>query len=458
MKLRFLILIMSLAVIAGPGVPQQTQGPLSKNQVMALVKAGMETPELVKLIHEHGIDFDLSDDYLQALRQVEAQDPVIQALRAARPKPLTQEQVLELVAGHVPSQRAATLVKQHGIDFLPDEEYLKTLRLAGAEDTLIAALREASAAATAQLVVETSPNAEVYLDSELQGHADAQGELTMKAKLGAHTLKVTLAGKKDFEQSVTLASVQATRVEAQLAELLVAGTVRENLKDRLKYVWIPAGTFVMGCSPGDNECRADEKPSHHVTISKGFWIGQMEVTVGAYKRFAAATGRQRPPAPNFDGGWVNDSMPIVNVTWDDAHEYCAWAGGRLPSEAEWEYAARGGSTEARYGSIDEVAWYGANSGAQTHSVGEKRANGFGLYDMLGNVAERVNDWYDQGYSQNRPSQDPIGPTSGSLRVLRGGSWGVNLPGFVRVSGRDRSSPGVRDNGVGVRCGGEVFAP
>ena len=165
MKLRFLILIMSLAVIAGPGVPQQTQGPLSKNQVMALVKAGMETPELVKLIHEHGIDFDLSDDYLQALRQVEAQDPVIQALRAARPKPLTQEQVLELVAGHVPSQRAATLVKQHGIDFLPDEEYLKTLRLAGAEDTLIAALREASAAATAQLVVETSPNAEVYLDS-----------------------------------------------------------------------------------------------------------------------------------------------------------------------------------------------------------------------------------------------------------------------------------------------------
>ena len=130
---------------------------------MDLVKAGMETPELVKLIHEHGIDFDLTDDYLQALRKAGAQEPVIQALRAARPKPLTKEQVLQLVAGHVPSQRAATLVKQHGIDFLPDEEYLETLRLAGADDTLIAALREAGEAVTAELVVTTSPNAEVYL-------------------------------------------------------------------------------------------------------------------------------------------------------------------------------------------------------------------------------------------------------------------------------------------------------
>ncbi len=210
MKFRFLILIMFLAVITQPAGPQQGNGPLGKDQVMDLVKAGMETPELVKLIHEHGIDFDLSDDYLQALRNAGAQDPVIQALRAAKPKPLTKEQVLQLVAGGVPSERAATLVKQHGIDFLADERYLATLRLAGADDTLIAAVREARAAATAQLVVETSPNAEVYLDGELQGRANAQGELTMIAKLGAHALKVSLNGKKDFEQSVTLAGRQAT--------------------------------------------------------------------------------------------------------------------------------------------------------------------------------------------------------------------------------------------------------
>jgi formylglycine-generating enzyme required for sulfatase activity len=290
------------------------------------------------------------------------------------------------VAGGVPSERATALVGQHGIDFLPDEEYLKILRLAGADDRLIAALREARKALTAP------------------------------------------------------------------------GTVKPNPKDGLKYVWIPPGTFMMGCSPGDTECGSDEKPLHRVTITNGFWMGQTEVTVGAYKRFAGATGRQMPPAPDFNGSWVNDTMPIVNVTWDDAHDYCAWAGRRLPSEAEWEYAARGGSTEARYGSIDEVAWYGANSGAQTHPGGEKRANGFGLYDMLGNVGERLNDWYDQNYYQNSPSQDPTGPASGTQRVLRGGSWGVNFPGFVRVSTRDKSIPGAGNNGVGVRCGGEVSAP
>jgi formylglycine-generating enzyme required for sulfatase activity len=413
---------------------------------------------LVKLIHEHGIDFDLSDDYLQALRNAGAQDPVIQALRAARPKPLAKEQVLQLLAGGVPSERAAALVKQRGIDFVADERYLQTLRLAGGEDTLIAALREASAAVTADLVVGTSPNAEVYLDGELQGRANAQGELALKAKLGAHALKVTLAGKKDFEQSITLAARQATKIEARLEDLAPSpGTVRENPKDGLKYVWIPPGSFQMGCSPGDTECSDDEKPAHQVAITKGFWIGQTKVTVAAYKRFAATTGRQMPNAPTFNRGWANDSMPIVNVSWDDAHDYCTWAGGRLPTEAEWEYAARGGSTEARYGPIDEIAWCDQNSGRRTHEVAQKRANGFGLFDVLGDVWEWVYDWYDQYYYQTSPSQDPSGPTSGAYRVLRGGSWD-DIPRDVRVSYRNRTDPGRWIDGVGVRCGGEVVNP
>jgi serine/threonine-protein kinase len=113
------------------------------------------------------------------------------------------------------------------------------------------------------------------------------------------------------------------------------GEVRVNPKDGLKYVWIPPGTFMMGCSPGDNECQDDEKPPHRVTITKGFWLGQTEVTVGAYKRFAGATARQMPPEPNLSGrplnpGWSDEAMPIVDVTWDDAQAYCRWAGGCPP--------------------------------------------------------------------------------------------------------------------------------
>jgi formylglycine-generating enzyme required for sulfatase activity len=464
MKLKFLIaLILFLTVIGQAATPPQASGPLTKDEVMNLVKYGMSGADLAKKIMDLGIDFDLTDDYLQALRQAGAPDVVIQALHGVRPKPLTREQVGKLVAGGVPSQRAAVLVEQHGIDFLPDEEYLKTLRLAGADDTLITALRTASARVMAELVVVTSPNAEVFLEGALQGRADAQGELTMKSTLGAHALKVSLKGKKDFEQNVTLASVQATRVEAQLADLFTAGTVKTNPRDGLRYVWIPPGSFQMGCSPGDTECGDNDKPPHQVTITKGFWLGQTEVTVGAYKRFAGATGRQMPAEPVFlrerplNPGWGDEAMPIVDVTWDDAQAYCSWAGGRLPTEAEWEYAARAGSTEARYGSLDEVAWYSANSGDHPHPVGEKRANGFGLFDMLGNVWEWVNDWYGENYYQNSPSQDPSGPTSGTPRVLRGGSW-VSNPSLVRASFRDGLDPGYWYSDFGVRCGGEVAGP
>ena len=237
----------------------------------------------------------------------------------------------------------------------------------------------------------------------------------------------------------------------------IAGTVRENPKDGSKYVWIPPGTFMMGCSPGDSACAPDEKPLHQVTITKGFWMGQTQVTVGAYKRFMRAKGRQMPDAPALNSGWVNENMPIIWVSWDDAHDYCMWAGGRLPTEAEWEYAARAGSTESRYGPIDEVAWYSDNSGGKIQEVGQKRANGFGLYDTLGNVWEWVNDWYDENYYKNSPSQDPAGPTSGTLRILRGGSWDYNAAN-VRVSGRDSLMPPGASNYNGFRCGGDVFVP
>lgn len=237
---------------------------------------------------------------------------------------------------------------------------------------------------------------------------------------------------------------------------LAPGQVGMNSTDGLAYVWIPPGTFQMGCSPGDTECYDDEKPAHSVTISKGFWLGQTPVTVAAYKRFVAETSAgEMPSAPSFNEGWNNEQMPIVDVTWDEAQAYCGWAGGRLPTEAEWEYAARGGTTEARYGPLDEIAWYSGNSGGRTHEVGRKRPNGFGLYDMLGNVWEWANDWNDERYYEKSPSVDPLGPLAGSVRILRGGSWVNGVPRVVRASVRDRVEPASRDAVIGFRCAGEL---
>jgi serine/threonine protein kinase len=235
------------------------------------------------------------------------------------------------------------------------------------------------------------------------------------------------------------------------------GTVWENSKGGLKYSWIPPGTFMMGCSSGDTECADDEKPAHRVTISKGFWMSQTPVTVGAFKRYARATGRGMPTPPDFNAGWTNQDMPIVNVTWNDAVAFCGWAGGRLPTEAEWEYAARAGSTESRYGPIDEVAWYASNSGNKTHDVAQKRPNAFNLYDMLGNEWEWVSDWYLGNYYAVSPEKDPRGPESALYRVIRGGSWG-DEPLALRVSSRTGREPGYGDSGFALRCVREMANP
>ena len=445
---------------------------------------------------------------------------IAQPLIAQQPeKPLNKQQILELLAGGVTSLRATELVKQRGVDFLADDDYLQAVRKAGGSKSLIAAVQEASSAATSELIVDTSPGADIQLDGAHQGRADAQGQLTLMAKLGPHNLEVFLAGKKNFTVSVTMAGGEPTRIVAQLmdapgslrvqtsagadvaldntsrgsadssgqillpdvspgqhalrvstkgkvdelrtitvtpgvetqVEVVLRDRLRVNPKDGLEYAWIPAGTFVMGCSPGDSECADPEKPAHQVTLSQAFWIGQTEVSVGAYKRFVDAAKAKMPPvSPRQDKGWKDDNMPIVDVTWDEARQYCVWAGGRLPSEAEWEYAARGGSSAARYGDLNAIAWFKDNSGRQTHEVGAKAPNGFGLIDTLGNVWEWVNDWYDPAYYPHSPSQDPPGPDQGQERVLRGGSW-IEDPRLLRASDRYSNRPNVRSDFFGFRC-------
>jgi formylglycine-generating enzyme required for sulfatase activity len=240
----------------------------------------------------------------------------------------------------------------------------------------------------------------------------------------------------------------STRIpERVLPSEIKPGEVRINPGDGESYVWIPPGEFQMGRSPGDSECSAHEKPSHKVRITRGFWLGQTPVTQAAYEKV------MRENRSRFKGA----QHPVENMTWDQARKYCEAAGGRLPTEAEWEYAARAGSSVARYGDLDAIAWYKGNSAKQTHPVKEKQPNSWGLYDMLGNVWDWVADWYEENYYQglSSPAIDPKGPASGIMRVLRGGSW-LNDPQVVRASNRGMYVPELWNYNMGFRCARDVI--
>jgi formylglycine-generating enzyme required for sulfatase activity len=201
----------------------------------------------------------------------------------------------------------------------------------------------------------------------------------------------------------------------------------------------------MGCSASDSECYSDEKPAHLVTLKKGFWLGQTPVTQVAYQRVIGSN------PSHFRG----EQLPVERVSWTQAKAYCEAVGGRLPSEAEWEYAARAGSDAPRYGDLNAIAWYSKNSDGKTHDVGQKQANQWGLHDMLGNVWDWVEDRYDVQYYGQSPSENSTGPASGQTRVVRGGSWSDG-PRYLRSSVRVGLEPDFGYGDVGFRCAREVF--
>jgi len=217
----------------------------------------------------------------------------------------------------------------------------------------------------------------------------------------------------------------------------------------IEFVSIQGGAFDMGDRLGNGN--PNEKPLHVVRISD-YGMGKTEVTVSQYRGFCRATGRAMPPAPRW--GWQED-YPVVNVSWNDANAFCEWAGCRLPTEAEWEYAARGGKQSRGYrysgsDTADAVAWCVNNSAGQSHPVKTRRPNELGLFDMSGNVWEWCSDWYDsKGYGTGSRT-DPQGPKSGSIRVLRGGSW-ANYTSLCSVS--FRGGHGIRSgyHTYGFRC-------
>ncbi len=217
---------------------------------------------------------------------------------------------------------------------------------------------------------------------------------------------------------------------------------------------VPAGEFTMGSATGD----ADELPIHKVYVA-AFFMDKHQLSVKQYARFVEATHHEVPPDWSVMNRPQHYDRPIANVEWAEADAYCKWAGKRLPTEAEWEKAARG--TDGRtypWGNIHPTRLH-ANLGKEIWSnhaallpVGtlEEGKSPYGIYDMAGNVWEWVSDWYDQDYYKTSPQQNPTGPPTGWTKVVRGGSWGSNADG-LRSAERETHVPSFRGFGTGFRC-------
>ena len=237
--------------------------------------------------------------------------------------------------------------------------------------------------------------------------------------------------------------------------------VRDNASN-IEMLLVPPGTFNMGCSASAlGECDSNELPVHAVTLTNAFYLGRYEVTqaqwtarMGSNPSFFQGASAQVPAAQV-------PSRPVEQVSWNSIQGFLSATGLRLPTEAEWEYAYRAGTTTAFHsmpgfpngtnadGQVGNIAWFSTNSSNQTRPVGQKAANALGLHDMSGNVWERVNDWFSTTYYWSSPSTNPPGPATGSFRVIRGGSWSLGSD-RARSSGRTGVAPIFTDSTVGFR--------
>ena len=253
-------------------------------------------------------------------------------------------------------------------------------------------------------------------------------------------------------QTATLAGVLTanTTVSANTTSSLSGNTITIPVKNgiSIEMVRVEAGTFTMGATREMKDPYDDEKPTHKVTLTNDYYIGKYEVTQALWQ---AVMGNN---PSNFNG----DNLPVEKVSWDDCQEFISKLNKmtgkkfRLPTEAEWEYAARGGKKSRGYqysgsNNLSDVAWYTSNSGYKTHTVGSKQANELGIYDMTGNVLEWCQDWY--GKYSSFSQTNPTGATSGSNRVFRGGGWHGSAWN-CRSSCRSSYSPGYRYINLGLR--------
>jgi formylglycine-generating enzyme required for sulfatase activity len=488
MRLGLIAIFLLLPALAEAQPAALCSSPLSEEQLTTLVK-GRVVPDVPirRNLASCGIDFEPTEPAIDRLRSAGAPETVLAAVRAATgPAERLWESIkdsqdpayFEDYLRRYPRGKSAAAAQQKYRDLSIQrtrgeieralatsqwdvaEEKIQDLLRSVSEDYEIRAWQrqladgreaerkkkeEEAAAAVARAAkdaVAAQAQAAVRCTSPL-----SEAQLTTLAKgmvpAARISLVVAACGIAFEPNDAALSRLRSAGSAAAVLDAVRAATrpPKVNPKDGLTYVWIPPGRFMMGCSLGDQECDDNERPAHEVTITKGFWLGQTPVTQQAYQR---VTGQNHS---HFRGA----DLPVETVDWNQAQAYCVAIGWRLPTEAEWEYAARAGSGIARYGNLDEIAWYAGNSGGTTHKVAQKLANAFGPYDMLGNVFEWVADWY--GNYQPGAQSDPSGVASGQDRVLRGGSW-ANGSRFLRVSFRFSSGPGASYSSVGFRCAGE----
>ena len=281
---------------------------------------------------------------------------------------------------------------------------------------------------------------------------DGGGSFTQLYKVSGDVGKTIGPGHKTIVWDVQ-AEVKGLDCDSIVFKIRAQGFSKENLSITVngvpfKMIFVEGGIYIMGCTSEQGEdCYGSEKPAHSVTVSD-FYMGETEVTQALWKAVMGSN----------PSSFKSDNLPVENVSWNDCQEFVKKLNQltgkifRLPTEAEWEYAARGGKNHSGYkysgsNSIGDVAWYWGNSGSKTYSVKSKKPNALGLYDMSGNVWEWCLDWYEN-YS-SAAQADPIGLSSGTRRVLRGGGW-YNGVGSCRVSCRNDSNSDNRCNDFGFR--------
>ena len=304
--------------------------------------------------------------------------------------------------------------------------------ITAAYPTVLAAFAPASTTLGAKDVIVTTPG----------GTATAVGAFTYNSSSVPSWATV-------IEFAPDPAVVTDATMRAAITATGLAWRVRDTAT-QMEMLLVPPGIFTMGCTASNQYgCYGAENPTHSVTLTQAFYLGRYEVTQG---QWVAKMGSN---PSYFQGQSDSASRPVEKVDWNTIQGYLSATCMRLPSEAEWEYACRAGTTTAfNNGSSDDatvgtIAWYTTNSGSQTHAVGGKAANALGLYDMSGSVSEWTNDRFGSTYYSVSPSTNPLGPVVGSDRVLRGGSWSDSSD-RVRSSSRIPLNNGLTGSSIGFR--------